>query len=84
MLHDCIYQFLRLFYHSRFKPTQLEMTWAQFATPVIDVVLVVPLILKLVQNISGFTNEAEMRLQSELGINGISVSIIQKYVFGAV
>ena len=81
MLHDCIYQFLRLFYHSRFKPTQLEMTWAQFATPVIDVVLVVPLILKLVQNISGFTNEAEMRLQSELGINGISVSIMQKYVF---
>ena len=60
MLHDCIYQFLRLFYHSRFKPTQLEMTWAQFATPVIDVVLVLPLILKLVQNISEFTNEAKM------------------------
>ena len=70
MLHDCIYQFLRLFYHSRFKPTQLEMTWAQFATPVIDVVLVLPLILRLVQDISGFTNQAKMRLQSELGING--------------
>ena len=81
MLHDCIYQFLRLFYHSRFKPTQLEMTWAQFATPVIDVVLVLPLILKLVQNISEFTNEAKMRLQSKLGINRIYVLIKQKYVF---
>ena len=70
MLHDCIYQFLRLFYHSRFKPTQLEMTWAQFAKPVIDVVLVLPLILRFVQDISGFTNAAKMRLQSELGING--------------
>jgi len=84
MLHDCIYQFLRLFYHSRFKPTQLEMTWAQFATPVIDVVLVLPLILKLVQNISEFTNEAKMRLQSKLGINRIYVLIKQKYVFSAV
>ena len=26
MIHDCIYQFLRIFYHSRFKPQQLEMT----------------------------------------------------------
>ena len=69
MLHDCIYQFLRLFYHSRFKPTQLEMTWAQFATPVIDVVLVLPLILRLARNISGFTNDARMRLKSKPGIN---------------
>ena len=70
MLHDCIYQFLRLFYHSRFKPIQLKMTWAQFATPVIDVVLVLPLILRLVQNISGLTNETKMRWQSKSGING--------------
>ena len=69
MLHDCIYQFLRLFYHSRFKPPQLKMTWSQIATPVIDVVLVVPLILRLLQNILGFTNEARMRLKSKSGIN---------------
>ena len=68
MLHDCIYQFVRLFYHSRFKPPQLQMTWAQFGTPVIDVVLVVPKIFKLAQNISRFTNEARMRLKSKPGI----------------
>ena len=70
MLHDCIYQFLRLFYHSRFKPPHLKMTWAQFRTPVIDVVLVVPKIFKLAQNISRFTNKARMRLKSKPGING--------------
>ena len=46
------------------------MTWAQFGTPVIDVVLVVPKIFKLAQNISSFTNEARMRLKSKPGING--------------
>ena len=79
MLHDCIYQFLRLFYHSRFKPTQLKMTWAQFATPVIDTVLVVPKILTLARNISGFTNEARMRLKSKPGINGRGKSLFIKY-----
>ena len=82
MLHDCIYQFLRLFYHSRFKPTQLEMTWAQFATPVIDVVLVIPLILRLVQDSSGFKNEAKMRLQSKPGIN--ATKKIRSIFYGAV
>ena len=45
MMHDCIYQFLRLFYHSRFKPQQLEMTLTQLSAPVLDLVLVLPLIL---------------------------------------
>ena len=69
MLHDCIYQFLRLFYHSRFKPPQLEMTLSQFATPVIDLVLVLPLILRLLKDFSRFSNETKMRIKSKSGIN---------------
>ena len=68
ILHDCIYQFIRLFYHSRFKPQQLEMTFTQLATPMIDVILVVPLIIKLAQNIVGFTNDAKLRMKSKPGI----------------
>ena len=68
ILHDCIYQFIRLFYHSRFKPKQLEMTLTQLATPMIDVILVVPLIIKLAQNIVGFTNDAKLRMKSKPGI----------------
>ena len=34
MIHGCIYQFLRIFYHSRFKPQQLKMTAAQLLAPV--------------------------------------------------
>ena len=68
ILHDCIYQFIRLFYHSRFKPPQLEMTLAQLATPIIDVILVVPLIIKLVQNIAGFSNDAKNRIKSKPGM----------------
>ena len=69
ILHDCIYQFIRLFYHSRFKPPQLEMTLAQLATPIIDVVLVVPLVIKLAQNIAGFSNDAKIRLKSKPGMH---------------
>ena len=32
-------------YYFRFKPVGLSMTWAQFSTPIIDIVLVVPLLL---------------------------------------
>ena len=69
MLHDCIYQFLRLFYHSRFKPPQLEMTLSQFATPVIDLVLVLPLITRLLKDFSRFSNETKMRVKSKPGIS---------------
>ena len=69
MLHDCIYQFLRLFYHSRFKPPQLEMTLSQFATPVIDLVLVLPLITRLLKDFSRFSNETKMRIKSKPGIS---------------
>ena len=70
MLHDCIYQFLRLFYHSRFKPPQLEMTISQFATPVIDLVLVLPLILRLFKDFSRFSNSTKMMFKSKPGICG--------------
>ena len=76
ILHDCIYQFIRIFYHSRFKPQQLEMTLTQLATPMIDVILVVPLIIKLAQNIAGFTNDAKMRMKSKPGIiNHVSENV---------
>ena len=68
ILHDCIWQFIRLFYHSRFKPPQLEMTLSQLATPIIDLILVVPLLVKLAQNIAGLSNDAKMKLKSKLGI----------------
>ena len=70
MIHDCIYQFLRLFYHSRFKPQQLEMTWSQLSAPALDLILVVPLILRLLKDFSRFSNETKMRLQSKPGIIG--------------
>ena len=69
MLHDCIYQFLRLFYHSRFKPPQLDMTMSQLATPVIDLVLVLPLILRLVQNFWRLSNDTKMKRKSKTGTN---------------
>ena len=77
LLHDCIYQFIRLFYHSRFKPPQLEMTLSQLATPIIDLILVVPLLVKLAQNIAGLSNDAKMKLKSKLGIfnNGIYLDV---------
>ena len=69
MIHDCIYQFLRLFYHSRFKPQQLEMTLSQLSAPALDLILVVPLILRLFKDFSRFSNETKMRLQSKPEIN---------------
>ena len=74
MLHDCIYQFLRLFYHSRFKPPQLEMTLSQFATPVIDLVLVLPLIFRLLKDFSRFSDATKMMIKSKPGISGYVVS----------
>ena len=70
MIHDCIYQFLRLFYHSRFKPQQLEMTKTQFVAPVLDLVLVLPLILRLFKDFSRFSNATKMKIQSKPEING--------------
>jgi len=65
MIHDCIYQFLRLFYHSRFKPQQLEMTLSQLSAPVLDLVLVLPLILRLYKDLSRFSNGTKLRVQSK-------------------
>ena len=44
------------------------MTLTQLATPIIDVILVVPLIIRLAQNIVGFTNDAKLRMKSKPGI----------------
>ena len=38
VMHDVIYQFLRIFYHSRFKPDNLQMTLAQWAMPITDLI----------------------------------------------
>ena len=82
MIHDCIYQFLRLFYHSRFKPQQLEMTLSQLSAPALDLILVVPLILRLFKDFSRFSNETKMRLQSKPEINGeYTIKIDGKFQF---
>ena len=69
MIHDCIYQFLRIFYHSRFKPQQLEMTATQLIAPVLDLVLTLPAVLRLFQEFSLFSNATKMRVQSKPEIN---------------
>ena len=69
MIHDCIYQFLRLFYHSRFKPQQLEMTLTQLSAPVLDLVLVLPLILRLYKGFSIFSNARKLKIKSKSEIN---------------
>ena len=71
MVHDCIYQFLRIFYHSRFKPQQLEMTATQLLAPIFDLILVLTLILRLLKDFSRFSNETKLRIQSKPEINGI-------------
>ena len=38
VMHDVIYQFLRIFYHSRFKPDNLQMTLSQWAMPIVDLI----------------------------------------------
>ena len=38
VFHDAIYQFIRIFYHSRFKPDNLQMTLVQWAMPVVDLI----------------------------------------------
>ena len=65
MIHDCIYQFLRIFYHSRFKPQQLEMTATQLMAPVLDLILTLPLVIRLFQEFSRFSNETKIRVQSK-------------------
>ena len=69
MIHDCIYQFLRLFYHSRFKPQQLEMTLTQLSAPVLDLVLVLPLILRLYKDFLRFSNTRKLKIQSKSEVN---------------
>ena len=73
MIHDCIYQFLRIFYHSRFKPQQLEMTATQLLAPVLDLILTLPLVIRLFKEFSRFSNATKMRVQSKPEINGLSV-----------
>ena len=45
------------------------MTLSQFATPVIDLVLVLPLITRLLKDFSRFSNETKMRVKSKPGIS---------------
>ena len=70
IIHDCIYQFLRIFYHSRFKPQQLEMTATQLLAPVLDLILTLPLVMRLLQEFSRFSNATKMRVQSKPEMNG--------------
>ena len=70
MIHDCIYQFLRLFYHSRFKPQQLEMTTTQLLVPIFDLILALPLIMRLFKDFSRFSNATKLKIQSKPEING--------------
>ena len=69
MIHDCIYQFLRIFYHSRFKPQQLEMTVTQLLAPVLDIILTLPLVMRLFQEVTRFSNATKMKVQSKPEIN---------------
>ena len=69
MIHDCIYQFLRIFYHSRFKPQQLEMTATQLLAPILDLILTLPLVMRLFQEFTRFSNATKMRVQSKPEIN---------------
>ena len=69
MIHDCIYQFLRIFYHSRFKPQQLEMTATQLLAPVLDLILTLPLVMRLLQEFYRFSKATKMRVQSKPEIN---------------
>ena len=69
MIHDGIYQFLRIFYHSRYKPQQLEMTATQLLAPVLDLILTLPLIMRLFQEFSQFSKAKKMRVQSKPEIN---------------
>ena len=69
MIHDCIYQFLRIFYHSRFKPQQLEMTATQLLAPALDFILTLPLVTRLFQEFSRFSNATKMKVQSKPEIN---------------
>ena len=38
VFHDAVYQLLRIFYHSRFKPDNLQMTLAQWVMPIVDLI----------------------------------------------
>ena len=69
IIHDCIYQFVRIFYHSRFKPQQLEMTATQLLAPVLDLVLTLPLIMRLFKEFSKFSKTLKMRVQTKPEIN---------------
>ena len=47
LLHDLLYQLLRIFYISRFKPDNLQMTLSQWAMPIFDVVFLINPILQI-------------------------------------
>ena len=47
VFHDAIYQFLRIFYHSRFKPDNLQMTLAQWAMPIVDLIFLAGPLLQI-------------------------------------
>jgi len=47
VMHDVIYQFLRIFYHSRFKPDNLQMTLTQWAMPIADLIFLLGQILHI-------------------------------------
>ena len=57
------------------------MTLSQLATPIIDLILVVPLLVKLAQNIAGLSNNAKMKLKSKPGIFN-SCTYLNMYVSG--
>ena len=83
MIHDCIYQFLRIFYHSRFKPQELEMTATQLLAPVLDLILTIPLIIRLYQEFSQFLNATKRKVQSKPEINEKSMMSIAISVRGS-
>ena len=47
VFHDAIYQFIRIFYHSRFKPDNLQMTLVQWAMPVVDIIFLAGPLLQI-------------------------------------
>ena len=41
VFHGALYQFLRIFYHDRYKPPNLQMTLVQWAMPVFDLIFLI-------------------------------------------
>lgn len=66
ILHDAIYQFLRIFYYSRFKPPSLSITPAQFAMPLIEVILVLGPILTIVTQFKAIISSERLKNSSTI------------------